>query len=414
MPGSKQMALYDYTALNSSNESQAGVMVEKDKNGVARRLLQQGLRPLEIRRHKQAGGSSFFFASLQDKFQAKRITKTDVEFFTKQLTLLLNAGLSLDASLRIMKAQSRKPVFRQFTGGIEQKLKEGKSFSEALSEQPVFSSMYVNVARAGEEGGILPTMLTKISEYQATFQELKQFIISASIYPLILLVVGLAAIIILVTAILPRFEILFSGMGQDLPANVKVMMAVAHFFTNHYLSALLLLFCPPFALYKYLKTAEGRKKYDHLAIRLPILAGFVRDLETTRIFRTLEVLVNNGVHLATALRITSGVAVNVEYRQALNRATEALKEGQQVGRKLKAERLLPDLAVDLLSIGEESGRVGEVCGQIAEHFEVELRMRIKRLIAMLEPALILFIALIAGYVVVSMLSVIMSINDIAG
>jgi general secretion pathway protein F len=408
------MALYDYTALNSSNESQAGIMDEADRNSVARRLLQQGLRPLEIKKHKHSQTSSLSFAGLRDKFQTKRITKADVEFFTKQLTLLLNAGLSLDASLRIMKAQSRKPVFRQFTGEIEQKLKEGKSFSEALAEQPIFSSMYVNVAKAGEEGGILPAMLTKISEYQATFQELKQFIISASIYPLILLIVGLVAIIILVTAILPRFEILFSGMGHDLPANVKVMMSVAHFITNHYLWALLLVIVPPVALYKYLQTAEGQQKYDHLAIRLPLLAGFTRDLETTRIFRTLEVLVNNGVHLATALRITSGVAVNSEYRKALNRATEALKEGQQVGQKLKAEGLLPDLAVDLLSIGEESGRVGEVCGQIAEHFEVELRMRIKRIIAMLEPALILFIALIAGYVVVSMLSVIMSINDIAG
>lgn len=408
------MALYDYTALNSSNESQAGVMDEADRHGVARRLLQQGLRPLEIREHKQSQFQSFSLEGLRDKFQSKRVTKADVEFFTKQLTLLLNAGLSLDASLRIMKAQSRRPVFRRFTGEIEQKLKEGKSFSQALADQPIFSSMYVNVARAGEEGGILPAMLTRISEYQATFQELRQFVISASIYPLILLVVGLVAIIILVVAILPRFEVLFSGMGHELPVNVKLMMAVANFITNHYLLALLLLLGPPIGLFKYLQTVEGRKKYDRLAVRLPLLAGFVRDLETTRIFRTLEVLVNNGVHLATALRITSGVAVNSEFRKALHRATEALKEGQQVGRKLKAEGLLPDLAVDLLSIGEESGRVGEVCGQIAEHFEVELRMRIKRLIAMLEPALILFIALIAGYVVVSMLSVIMSINDIAG
>ncbi len=408
------MALYDYTALNGNNESLAGIMDEVDRNVVAHRLLQQGLRPLEIKKHKQAGTSAFSLGGWRDKFRAKQVTRADVEFFTKQLTLLLNAGLSLDASLRIMKAQSHKPVFRHFTGEIEQKLKEGKSFSQALAEQPVFSSMYVNVVRAGEEGGILPAMLSRISAYQATFQELKQFIISASIYPLILLVVGLTAIIILVTAILPRFEILFSGMGHDLPVNVKFMMAVAHFVTSHYLLALLLLIGPPVVLYKYLKTENGQQRYDHLVIRLPLLAGFTRDLETTRIFRTLEVLVNNGVHLATALRITSGVAVNSEYRRALNRATEALKEGQQVGRKLKAEGLLPDLAVDLLSIGEESGRVGDVCGQIAEHFEIELRTRIKRLIAMIEPALILFIALVAGYVVVSMLTVIMSINDIAG
>jgi len=140
----------------------------------------------------------------------------------------------------------------------------------------------------------------------------------------------------------------------------------------------------------------------------------VQDLETTRIFRTLEVLVKNGVHLATALRISSGIAVNHLYRNVLNKATEALKEGQRVSKRLKGEHLLPPLAVDLLAIGEESGRVGDVCGQIADHFDTELRTRVKRLISLVEPCFILGIAVVAGYIVVSMLSVILSINEIAG
>ena len=408
------MALFDYTALDGENEVRSGVMEEADKGAVALYLMRKGLRPLEINIHSRSRTPFFSFTAFWEKFQTNKVTRADVDFFTKQITLLLDAGLSLDASLRIMKAQSRKPSFQQFTGEVERKLKEGKSFSQALSEFPFFSPMYVNIAKAGEEGGILPTMLNKISEYQATFQELRQFIVSASIYPLILLAVGVIAIIVLVTAILPRFEILFSGLGHQLPVNVKVMMSVAHFVSNHYIIVLAAVFGPVVALVRYLKTAKGREHYDRLAIRIPMLKGFVRDLETTRIFRTLEVLVNNGVHLATALRISSGVAVNCEYRRVLNRATEALKEGRLVGRRLKDEGLLPDLAVDLLSIGEESGRVGEVCGQIADHFENELRIRIKRMISMIEPALILFIAVIAGYVVVSMLSVILSINDIAG
>ena len=145
-----------------------------------------------------------------------------------------------------------------------------------------------------------------------------------------------------------------------------------------------------------------------------MLSGFVRNLETTRIFRTIEVLVNNGVHLAAALKIGSGVAVNAEYRRLLNQATRALQEGRRIGQRLSAEKLFPELATELLSIGEESGRVGEMCGQIADHFEKELKERIKRLTAMVEPVFILLIAVVAGYVVISMLSVILSINDIAG
>lgn len=229
-----------------------------------------------------------------------------------------------------------------------------------------------------------------------------------------MLIVGIVAILILITTILPRFEVLFEGMGQQLPAHVTVMMVGAGFISENLIICLLLLAAPIAGTVYYLKTPAGKEKVERVSVKIPGVAGFVQDLETTRIFRTLEVLVKNGVHLSTALRISSGIAVNHLYRNLLNRATDALKEGQRVSDKLKGEGLLPPLAVDLLSIGEESGRVGDVCGQIADHFDEELRTRVKRLIALVEPCFILMIALVAGYIVVSMLSVILSINEIAG
>lgn len=404
------MTLYSYKALDARNEIADGVIDEADKSAVARRLMRQGLRPIEIQPHTAKKKLSFSL----EVFQRNKLTRNDIDFFTDQIGLLLNSGLSLDASLRVMKRHSHKPAFRDFTSQIEQKLKEGKSFSQALADYPNFSPMYVNIVRAGEEGGILPDMLLKISEYQATFQELKQFIISASIYPMFLVVVGLVAIIILLTTILPKFQVLFEGMGQQLPLNVRFMMDMANFVSNHLIITLAIVVGVPMALISYLRSENGRALYDRWSIRLPLLSGFIRDLETTRIFRTLEVLVNNGVHLATALRISSGVAANHAFQRLLHRATEALKEGQQIGQKLKSEGLFPDLAADLLSIGEESGRVGKVCGQIADHYEKALRERVKRIIALIEPLFILLIAIVAGYVVISMLSVILSISDIAG
>jgi len=404
------MALYDYTALDHENALQEGVMEGPDKAMVARRLLSQGLRPLEIREHAKARGGGLFGRQL---FRRATITKTDIEFFTKQIALLLEAGLSLDAALRVMRQNSNKESFKEFTGQLERKLKEGKSFSQALADYPYFSPMYVNIVRAGEEGGILPEMLKKMAEYQHTFQELKQFVVSASIYPAFLLVVGFFAVVMLVVFILPKFEVLFSGISRELPLNVAILMNIAHFVRNHFLIALVLLLAPPVALVQWVRTGQGRKTFDHLANRLPVVSGFIQDLETTRIFRTIQVLVENGVHLAVALKIGSGVASNQEYKRVLARATEALKEGQEVGKRLRREGLLPDLAADLLSIGEESGRVGEVCGQIADHYENELRTRVKRLIALIEPIFILLIALVAGYVVISMLSVILSISEIA-
>ena len=405
------MGLYKYTALEIDNTQKSGVMEGGDRTMVAKRLMQQGLRPIEIRDHAE-GGWSFDFSLA--RFRKNKITKADIDFFTKQVSLLLEAGLSLDAALRIMREQTNKPAFKEFTGQLEQKLKEGKSFSEALADYPYFSSMYVSVVKAGEEGGILPEMLMKMSEYQASFQELRQYVISASIYPLFLLFVGLLAMMMLVLFILPRFEVLFEGMGQQLPMNVKFMMNTAKFIKEHVFIAFALLLTPPVAVVSYFRSPQGRITYDRLVIKVPVLSGFIRDLQTTRIFRTIEVLVENGVHLAIALKIGSGVATNMEYQRSLNRATEALKEGRQVGKKLREEGLLPDLAADLLSIGEESGRVGQVCGQIADHYEHELRARIKRIIALIEPLFILLIAVVAGYVVISMLTVILSINEIAG
>ncbi len=406
------MAMFKYTALDAGNTLNEGVLDEADKAAAARHLMMQGLRPIEIKPYRPGQKRQFSLPVLQ--FGKNKITRADIDFFTKQVALLLGAGLSLDAALRTMRENSQKEAFKHFTGSLERDLKEGKSFSQALAEYPYFSPMYINIVKAGEEGGILPAMLMKISEYQSTFQELKQFIISASIYPLFLLAVGVIAILVLVTTILPRFEILFEGMGQELPIHVSILMSGAGFVSENLIICLLLFIAPIAGIVYYLKTPEGKERMELAAVRIPGISGFVQNLETTRIFRTLEVLVKNGVHLATALRISSGIAVNHLYRNLLNRATEALKEGQRVSTRLKGESLLPPLAVDLLSIGEESGRVGDVCGQIADHFDQELRTKVKRLISLVEPCFILLIALVAGYIVISMLSVILSINEIAG
>lgn len=406
------MAMFKYTALDTGNTLKEGILDEANKAAAARHLMMQGLRPLEIKSYRSGQKRQFSLPTLQ--LGKNKITRTDIDFFTKQIALLLSAGLSLDAALRTMRENSQKEAFKQFTGSLERDLKEGKSFSQALAGYPYFSPMYINIAKAGEEGGILPAMLMKISEYQSTFQELKQFVVSASIYPLFLLTVGVIAILVLITTILPRFEILFEGMGQELPLHVSMLMSGAGFVSENLIVCLLLFIAPIAGIVYYLKTPEGKERMERAAVRLPGISGFVQDLETTRIFRTLEVLVKNGVHLATALRISSGIAVNHLYRNLLNRATEALKEGQRVSTRLKGESLLPPLAVDLLSIGEESGRVGDVCGQIADHFDQELRTRVKRLISLVEPCFILAIALVAGYIVISMLSVILSINEIAG
>ncbi|MCK5228639.1 MAG: type II secretion system F family protein, partial [Desulfobulbaceae bacterium] len=303
------MGLYDYKAVGAGNQVKEGTLDVADTAAAAQKLMMQGLRPIEIKQHTKGKRASFSL----DRLRRKEITRTDIIFFTKQMALLLNAGLSLDASLRTLNQYSAKPAFKEFTGQLERKLKEGKSLSQALSDYPKhFSSMYINIVRAGEEGGVLPSMLLKINEYQAASQELRQFVISSSIYPAILMVTGIVCLLLLFTVILPRFEILFEGMDSHIAFHVRIMMDIARFVNSHLILTLIFLFGPPVLFVRYLGTEEGKRAFDRFSIRMPILSDFIRGMETSRIFRTLEVLVNNGVHLATALKISSGVAGNME------------------------------------------------------------------------------------------------------
>lgn len=403
------MPLFKYQAQSTEGVVE-GVIEAADAPGAGQSLLRQGLRPFAIEPYEQKKRGSLSTAA---RLRQGRLKGGDMEFFTSQLALLVKGGMSLDGALRLIARQTDKKALRDFAQRLEHKLKEGLALSTALEQEPAFNPMYANIVKAGEEGGVLPEMLDNIAEYQAQARELRQFIISSSIYPLILLAAGFAILIVLFTVILPRFKLLFEGLGKELPFNVALLMAVADFISNHLVLSFAALAGLPTLLVFYARSDRGRRDLDNLAIRLPVFKGFVRDIETTRIFKTLEVLVKNGVHLVTALRISAGVATNRHYKTLLAQATVALKEGQQVAPKLHGG-LFPTLAVDLLAIGEESGRVGETCGQIARHFEKQLKERLKRFIALVEPVFLLIMAFGAGYIVLSMLSVILGMNDISG
>lgn len=403
------MPSFKYQAQSAAGVVE-GVVEGVDINAANQALLRQGLRPFTIAPYHEKKGRALLAGS---KLRQGRLKGGDMEFFTSQLALLVKGGMSLDSALRLIAKQTDKKELRDFANRLEHKLKEGLALSTALEQEPAFNAMYANIVRAGEEGGVLPEMLDNIAEYQAQARELRQFVISSSIYPLILLVAGFSILIVLFTVILPRFKLLFEGMGKELPLNVAILMGIADFMSGHLLLTFAGVLGLPTFLYFYANSARGRQQIDDLAVRLPVVNGFVRDIETTRIFRTMEVLVKNGVHLVTALKISVGVATNRHYKILLTQATVALKEGQQVAPKLLGG-LFPALAVDLLAIGEESGRVGETCGQIALHFEKQLKERLKRFIALVEPAFLLIMSFGAGYIVLSMLSVILGMSDISG
>ncbi len=399
--------MYKYIGTKNGEVCE-GLVNEPNELSAKRKLQQQDIVPVSIIPYKTKKSYSFSFKKFN---QNKKLTQTDISFITKQLALLVDSGKSLDGALRTLSKQAKKPAIQAFTQRLENRIKEGSSLSSALADEPLFSSMYVNIVKAGEEGGALPEMLLNIAESQAEARELKQFIINSTIYPLFLAFAGFCIILALLLGIMPRFETLFSDLGNELPLNITILMAMSTFLTNHPFVSLLLFVSPIIAGYFVLQNSKIKVLTTDISLRLPVVGTLIRNLETTRIFHTLEVLVNNGVHLVSALKIASGVVANHQYRDLLLQATTALEEGQAVAPKLQGA-LIDDLAVDLLAMGEESGQIGKVCGQIAKHFEAELRNSVKNLIAVIEPAFILIMAFGVGTIVLSMLSVILSMNDI--
>jgi len=253
------MARFKYQALLPGGSQQQGYIEAEDEREAASLLTRQGFRPLSLEPAREEGQGRRGLAAFSTLAgRNARLSQAEIDFFTSQLAMLLKAGLQLDTALKLLARHGNEEKLSRFCRELERKLKEGKPLSRALVDYPWFSPIYVNMVRAGEEGGMLPEMLERLSRYQEEMRELKQFVVSSSIYPAFLLVVGLAAILLLLGVILPRFEVVFAGLNQELPAHVRLLMQAARLVSGHPLATAAILLAPPLGLAIFLRTPEGR------------------------------------------------------------------------------------------------------------------------------------------------------------
>lgn len=395
------MAIFSYRATTHQGAIIEGNIEAPDEKTAVERLRNTGVIPLKI---SSSNGIT------KRKFSL-RSTKDDLLVFTTELSALLSAGLPLDRSLNILAQISENKHIKRIIQSILKSIREGNSFSEALRKHPdVFPRIYINMIRAGEAGGVLDVVLDKLNEYLESSKELKDHIFSAMIYPSIIMLAGSISIIVLLTYVLPKFSAIFAELGTSMPLPTEILLTFSNTLKSYWWLILILHIAGLLVLKSYIKTASGRYKWDSLKLKL--FKDIITKLETARFCRTLGTLLKSGVPLLQALNNSKDVISNNVISSSIDVISKGAKEGKGVSVPLYNAKVFPELALSMIKVGEETGHLDVMLLKVAETYEKSLRLSIKRFISLLEPVMILFMGIIIGFIVLSMLMAIFSITEI--
>lgn len=395
------MAIFAYKATTSEGAIVEGVIDAADERAAIERLRNGGVIPLKITSPKEGMKKRITFRS----------SKADLLTFTTELAALLGAGLPLDRGLNILSEISENRETKEIIQAILKSIREGSSFSEALQQHPkVFPRIYVNMVRAGEAGGVLDAVLDKLVEFLESSKELKDSVLSAMIYPAILILTGSASIIVLLTFVLPKFTTIFAELGKSLPVPTQILLAVSNTLQAYWWAAVVAIVIGWVLFRNYTRSDAGRYQWDN--VKLKLLSDVIRKLETARFCRTLGTLLKSGVPLLQALNNARDVISNQVIASAIDTVSKGAKEGKGIAAPLTNAHVFPSLALSMIKVGEETGQLDEMLMKVASTYEKTLKIAIKRFVSLLEPAMILGMAIVIGFIVISMLMAIFSITEL--
>jgi general secretion pathway protein F len=405
------MAFFQYRAADQAGKVVEGVMEADAERSVVSRLREMGCVPLRI----ALPSDRAIGVSRQQKplFVRRRVSQQQLLQFTRELGALLAAGLPLDRSLSILAGLVEGGELSKVVRALVEAVRAGKSLAVSMSEHPeVFPKIYVNMIRAGEAGGILEGVLRYLTEYMESTLALKEDIKSALIYPMILAAAAGLSLTVLFVFVIPKFAVIFRDNNKALPQITKIVIGFSQFLEQYGWIALAVICIAVIGAILYVKSPEGRSEWDRLSLRTWLLGDLLRKFETARFSRTLSALLKGGVPLLEALGTVQGVVGNRLLARAIGQVQLRVREGKGMARPLSDSGLFPPLALNMIAVGEETGKLEGMLTEVASYYDQEVKRSTKRLTALLEPALILAMGLIIGFVVISMLLAIFSINDL--
>ena len=417
---------YVWRAANAAGKVEEGRLQAPNSAAALKQLREQGFTPLRVddagagitgstdRMLAKGSDAAISYKGLHSRQTKGPVNAADVLALTSELAIMLRAGLALDNALRVLIDMSVKPSVRTLIQGILDSVKGGTPLSRALGgHRELFSDFYVNMIRSGEASGQMSGVLDRLVEHMERQRALRDNVISATIYPLILLSVAVLSLIAMLGFVVPQFEKLFTDMGDALPLPTRLVMGIGHGFKQYGLAFGALLVLGLILLLRWLKSPTGRQWWQTRLLRLPLVGGLVLKYQLTLFSRSLGTLLGNGVPMLTALHIATETVGNMVLQKALLRVAPIVKEGGKVVQAIAATGAFEPLAINLIRVGEETGRIGPMMLELANILNREVETGIKRLLTLVEPALILVLGVLIAAIIVSILLGILSINDLA-
>jgi general secretion pathway protein F len=404
------VAQFQYRAMTGSGAVVRGMLEAPTREQVVRQLRTRGLYPLAASERGEGGLAALFSKGLRFR---NRVTLKGLAMATQELSTLLKAGLELDRALGILVGLSDIGALRAPFESVRNRVRDGMSFADALSADPVFPKFYVSMVRAGEHGGTLDVTLQRLSDYLTRTLAIREQITSALVYPCILLFTAGAAIIIILVFVIPEFEPLFADAGKSLPFATRVVMGAGDAVRDYGWIFLLLVIGGVVALRRALKKPDQRLKWDAFKLKWPVLGKLYASVEVERLMRTFGTLLANGVPVPTALNLSKDVLSNTVLAAAVRDAAVSLREGERLAQRLARAKVFPPVTLDLIQIGEESGKLDEMLLRQADLDELRIKHKVDRALAMLVPLLTIGLGMVVAGLIASMLVAIISVNDLA-
>ena len=389
------MPIYKWEGKTAKGVIKKGEMEGPNEAAIRIHLRQQNIVPIKI-----------FSKGKEIKFSlpfGKKVKQRSVAIFTRQLATMIDAGLPLVQSLEILSAQQEHNVFKNIIREIREDVEGGSTFAGALKKHPVtFDELYTNLVVAGEEGGILDTILTRLAIYIEKSEALKKKVKSALIYPATIVGVAVIVVAILMIFVIPVFENLFKSSGQTLPLPTLVVVTLSKLIKKYvviFIPVMILLF---FLLRKYYQTENGKAVVDRLLLKLPVFGSLFKKIAVARFSRTLGTLVSSGVPILDGLSIVSRTSGNKTIEAAILNARSSIREGETIAEPLNRSGIFPPMVIQMISVGESTGALDSMLSKIADFYEDEVDIAVANLTSLLEPFLMVFLGVVIGGVVISM------------
>lgn len=400
------MLRYEYRAVKPDGELVQGELEALDEANAVRQIQSLGLIPIQTR---SAGGLRARLTRRADP----RLSQKEIGAITRQLATLLESGLTLDRSLQILIDLTSEPHRASVLADLQNRVRGGAAFSSALEAQDgQFPRLYVNMVRAGEASGALDAVLARLADYLERTAELRGSITSALVYPMILLGVAGLSVIALLVWVVPQFTLLFEDMGEALPLPTQIVVAAGDLFRHYWWAMLVAVAIAAVVIERWLKDPRMRTRIDHRVLDVPLFGDLLWKLETARFCHTLATLLANGLPLLNALNLSREVVGNRKLAGLLSEAGEDLKRGRGLAEPLGRRAILPQLALQMIRVGEESGNLEPMLGKVARVYDQETRTSVQRLLTLLEPVLIIGLGIIVAGIIVSILMAILGANEL--